>query len=164
MKNTFYSSNDYPSKSEKNSLWMNIDSELPRPSSISVSLHWKSFWIGNAAAIVLIFACIGIWQTGKNLFQKPRSEQEQVYSGLNAATQQLDMVAPVLIQQAGVQSRSSMESTLSAIREIDRLIEELKNEMLINGITPSKKSNLNRLYATKLDFFKELLLINRDQS
>lgn len=164
MNNPFYKQTDFPSSTEKNQIWKNINHSLANTSQINVQFHWKSFWFGNAAAILLIFASIGIYQTGTNIFTPTPSDHEQVYQGLNAATQQLDEVAPSLIEQAGSRSQPSMESTLSAIREIDRLIVEIKDEILINGITPSKKLSLNRLYATKLDFYKELLLINREQS
>ncbi|MDR9417461.1 hypothetical protein [Gracilimonas sp.] len=164
MNNPFYKPNDFPTSAEKNELWKNINHSLPNTSKANMQFHWKSFWIGNAAAILLIFASIGMYQTGMGLLTPTPSDQDQVYRGLNAATQQLDEVAPSLIKQAGSRSRPSMESTLSAIREIDRLIAEIKNEILVNGITPSKKKSLNRLYATKLDFYKELLLINREQS
>lgn len=164
MKNSFYKHSDHPSSSEKKEMWNAINDSISNKPNANIHFHWKSFWIGNAAAILLVFASIGIYETGANIFSDPSSEQEQVFQGLNAATQQLDEVAPVLIKQASDRSRPSMESTFSAIGEIDRLIAEMKNEMLINGITPAKKQSLNRLYATKLDFYKELLLINRDQS
>lgn len=162
MKN-FYSSSDYPDNREKENMWQDISQTLPSKKETIIPFHWKSFWIGNAAAIILIFAGIGLFETIQNINQTPASENERVYENLNQATRQLEEMAPVLIQQASASQKNSMESTLSAIREIDRLIAELKNEMLINGITPSKEESLKRLYANKLDFYKELLLTNRDQ-
>ncbi|MTI88687.1 MAG: hypothetical protein FH748_12040 [Balneolaceae bacterium] len=162
--NELYNSSDYPDAAEKKAMWNTISTKLKNHHSPPVLFHWKSFWLGNAAAVILLFAVIGIYETASSFMGGTVTQQQEVYEGLNEATQRLDKVAPVILQQANEQDRTSMESTFSAIREIDRLIEELKNEMLINGITPAKKYNLNRLYATKLDFYKELLLINREQS
>jgi hypothetical protein len=159
----FYSKKDLPSHLQKEKMWDNIESEILIKRRPNILFHWKSFLIGNAAAVLLIFSSIGIVSTYNNLFDDSSTE-EQVYETLNTATKQLQSLTPLLIQQASEQNKNSIESTADAISEIDKLIDEIKSDMLFNGTSPSKEESLKRLYATKLDFYKEILLNQEDQS
>ncbi|MEQ8580028.1 MAG: hypothetical protein RIC57_07710 [Balneola sp.] len=159
----FYSKKDLPSHLQKEKMWDNIESEILIKRQPNILFHWKSFLIGNAAAVLLIFSSIGIVSTYNNLFDDSSTE-EQVYETLNTATKQLQSLTPLLIQQASEQNKNSIESTADAISEIDKLIDEIKSDMLFNGTSPSKEESLKRLYATKLDFYKEILLNQEDQS
>lgn len=161
MKDTFYNSSDLPTTEEKKAMWADVKSSMKQPNqSRIIQFHWKSFWIGNAAAVLLIFATVGIVSTGKTLqtLSTSSDSEEQIYETLNSATNQLSDLPPLLIDQATESRKSSLESTTLAIEEIDLLIEELKEDMLINGESPTKRNTLKRLYATKLDFYKDLLL------
>ncbi len=164
-KNSFYSEEDFPSPIQKKGMWNQIEQKIPKKKSTNNILHWRSFWIGNAAAVLLIFAGIGMFSTIKNLTSSSRqTANEQMYKTLSTATQQLQDLTPLLIQEAQEQNRPSIESTAAAIEEIDRLIDEIKSDITINGTSPAKESSLKRLYATKLDFYKEILLNQEDQS
>jgi hypothetical protein len=159
----FYSEKDQPTQLQKERIWDNIESEILIKKQPNILFHWKSFLIGNAAAILLIFSSIGIMSTYNTLFDNSSTE-DQVYETLNTATKQLQGLTPLLIQQASEQNKNSIESTADAISEIDKLIDEIKSDMLLNGTSPSKEASLKRLYATKLDFYKEILLNQEDQS
>lgn len=161
--NSFYNNEDYPSIKQRSDIWNSIEDKLPSNTKASIHFHWKSFWIGNAAAVLLVFSVIGLFTTLDNFIERSSTE-EQVYATLNTATKQLQDLTPLLIRQANEQNKSSLESTAEAITEIDKLIEEIKNEININGSSPSKEASLKRLYATKLDFYKELLLNQEEQS
>lgn len=160
----FYSEEDFPSAIQKQQMWKDIEEALPAKKTSNVHMHWRSFWIGNAAAVLLVFAGIGMYSTISNLSATTSTTEEQVYQTLSTATQQLKDLTPLLIQQAQEQNRPSIESTAGAIEEIDRLINEIKTDIYINGSSPAKESSLKRLYATKLDFYKELLLNQEEQS
>lgn len=165
MKNSFYTASDFPEEKEKNVMWNEIESTLPKSKAKIINVHWRSFWIGNAAAVLILFASIGLFSTGKLLLNNNEgSSDEQVYETLSSASDQLKGLTPLLIEQATELNKSSIESTAMAIEEIDLLIEEIKEDMLINGASPTKRSNLKRLYATKLDFYKDLLLNEDIQS
>jgi hypothetical protein len=159
----FYSNDDRPSFEQKEKIWGHIESEIMQKKEVNILFHWKSFLIGNAAAVLLIFSLIGVFSTYNKLFESSSSE-DQVYETLTDATKQLQELTPLLIQQASDQNKSSIESTAQAIEEIDKLINEIKNDMLINGASPAKETSLKRLYATKLDFYKEILLNQEEQS
>lgn len=165
--NKLYLPSDLPSSKEKRSMWNEIESALPNNEKVkNGTLHWRSFWIGNAAALLIGFALIGIFSTGKLLLEskKGANSQEKVYETLTAATDQLKNLPPLLIDQASEFNKSSLKSTTIAIEEIDQLIEEIKLDMAINGETPAKRTSLKQLYATKLDFYKDLLLNEDTQS
>ena len=167
MSNSLYSPSDHPTGDEKHAMWTEIEQSIPskEPARI-LSFHWKSFWIGNAAAILIGFALVGVYSTSQSLLSNNNtpSSEEQVYETLTSATNQLRSLPPLLIDQASEARKSSLESTAMAIEEIDRLIEEIKEDILLNGQTPVKRDNLRRLYATKLEFYKELLLNEDFQS
>ena len=167
MSKSFYSPSDLPDSAEKSAMWSEIKHSLPeREPAKTLNLHWRSFWIGNAAAILIGFALIGVLATGQSFINQndSLSSEEQVYETLTTATNQLKNLPPLLIDQASESRKSSLESTAMAIEEIDRLIEEIKRDILLNGETPVKRNTLKRLYATKLDFYKELLLNEDFQS
>lgn len=166
MNNSFYDPSDSPSFKERSWMWNSISESLDVTTKSTIhNLHWRSFWIGNAAAILIAFAMIGIFNTADTLFNaNQQSGDDQVYETLTSATNELKSLPPLLIDQASEPKKSSLESTAMAIEEIDRLIKEIKQDILINGETPIKKQNLKRLYATKLDFYKDLLLNENNQS
>ncbi len=168
MDNSFYNPSDHPSSFEKKAMWNNISSSLEHKKEPKIiNLHWRSFWIGNAAAVIVAFALIGVFSMSNEFWDsssRQNNSDEQVYETLNTATDKLRELPPLLIDQASEPNKSSLESTALAIEEIDRLIDEIKEDMLINGETPVKRNNLKRLYATKLDFYKELLLNEDTQS
>lgn len=157
-KQKIYPDIDSPTGQEKEKMWSAIQSHLSPIINPENSFHWRSFWIGNAAALLLLFAGIGIYSTTKYMLSDTRQSTERMYTALSTATDQLKEITPILIEQAESQNKSSIKSTAEAIAEIDQLIEELKTDMLLHGATPSKQSNLKQLYATKLDFYRDLLL------
>lgn len=161
MSNKFYSNNDNASSFEKHEMWNHIYPKiLTQPKTTLSLMHWRSFWLGNAAAILIIFAVIGIFTSVTSLLniENDGSSEEKMYQTLTSANDELNNLPPLIIDQASNINKASLESTFLAIKEIDSLIEEIKKDMIENGETPVKRSNLKRLYATKLDFYKELLL------
>lgn len=163
---SFYNESDKPTQAEKSVMWNEIAKATQPEQKTATVFHWRSFWIGNAAAILIVFATIGIYSTTQLILNsnESRNENTQMYEALNSATHQLKNLPPILINQASEQQKPGIESTTRAIEEIDLLIDEIKQDMLINGETPAKRDNLKRLYATKLDFYKDLLLKEENQS
>ncbi len=166
MNTSIYSPSDLPDPDEKQEMWNQISESVEVKQTPVLSLHWRSFWIGNAAAILIGFALVGLFNTGKALINDDKTVpvNDQMYQTLTSATDQLKDITPLLIEQASGPRKMSIESTAMAIEEIDRLINEIRDDMLINGVTPIKQHNLKRLYATKLDFYKDLLLKEDNES
>ncbi|MEP5943213.1 MAG: hypothetical protein ABJ356_01555, partial [Balneola sp.] len=86
-KENFYSKNDMPSSNQKGLIWNNVKANIPIKTKPNILFHWKSFALGNVAAVLLIFSSIGIISTYNNLFNRSSTE-EQVYETLNTATKQ----------------------------------------------------------------------------
>jgi hypothetical protein len=164
--NSFYNESDKPTQAERSAMWNEIDKGTQPEQKTATVFHWRSFWIGNAAAILIGFALVGVFATGNALINsgQQQSSDEQMYETLTSATDQLKNLPPILIDQASDERKPDLQSTTRAIQEIDNLIEEIKQDILINGETPAKRNNLKRLYATKLDFYKDLLLKEDNQS
>ena len=158
---SFYPEHDHPTQHEKNQIWDNIQPTLPQQPVQVIKLHWKSFWLGQAAAILIALAGIGVY-TSSQFLSSPKTVEEQYDETLSMASNELSNLKPLVLQQASEQHKPSLESTIQAIEEIDRLIDELKEDIMINGITPPKRSQLQQLFATKLDFYKELILNHED--
>jgi hypothetical protein len=164
--NSFYNESDKPTQAERSAMWNEIAKGTQPEQKTATVFHWRSFWIGNAAAILIGFALVGVFATGNALINsgQQQSSDEQMYETLTSATDQLKNLPPILIDQASDERKPDLQSTTRAIQEIDNLIEEIKQDILINGETPAKRNNLKRLYATKLDFYKDLLLKEDNQS
>lgn len=161
-KQNFYSDQELPTVHQKQQMWESIEQNLSPLRKVIPLFHWKSFWIGNAAAILLFFAGIGVSNTIQNF--SGSTTDEQVYETLAIATHQLQELTPLLIKQANEPNQLALKSTASAITEIDKLIEEMKTDIQINGSSPAKETGLKRLYATKLEFYKEILLNQGESS
>ncbi|MEO1023063.1 MAG: hypothetical protein AAFW89_11025 [Bacteroidota bacterium] len=162
----FYSPSESPTPIEQERMWNSIEDQLPSPEAAPILMHWRSFWIGNVAAVVLIFALVGVYVTTNLLTtgtEQASASEDRMYETLTSATGQLKTITPLLLNTASEQVKPSIESRIQAIEDIDQMIEEMKNDMMINGITPAKEFSLKRLYATKLDFYKEILLDNEGQ-
>lgn len=159
--NAFYTNNDNLTPSEEKETWSQVQKELPEQPVQVLNLHWKSFWIGQAAAVLILLAGVGLYASAQFL-TPPKSIEEQYDETMSSASDQLSNLKPLVLQQANDQKKPSLESTIQAIEEIDQLIDELKEDILINGISPAKQVQLKRLFATKLDFYKELILNNED--
>jgi hypothetical protein len=66
--------------------------------------------------------------------------------------------APQASRLASDAGRMKVESRLRGIEDLDAMIEEIRNDMLINGSNDIKKKQLRSLYAMKMDMVKELVL------
>jgi len=56
--------------------------------------------------------------------------------------------------------RPILESKIKNIEDLDAMIDEIRNDMLLNGSSDIKRRQLKRLYAMKMDHVKELLLFD----
>ena len=163
--NEFYKDQDKPTSVEKFSMWNEISSELnldePKQAKI-LQFHWKSFWIGQAAAVLVALALVGLITTIQ-VINAPNTSTEKYQQALQSASSELSSISDLFIEEASEAQKPNLESTVQGIQEIDILIDELKDDIIMNGMTPAKEIHMKRLYATKLDFYKEILLINEDQ-
>lgn len=161
MKPDFYSPEDSPTSWEKQRMWNAIELAVAEQRLHQVKpLHWKSFWIGCAASILILFAVVGMFAIGSSFLNKSAGQTSLLDKNYERAMNQLISVTPDLMQQAGEVERSVIESKIKRIEDLDAMIEEIRNDMLLNGTSTVKRMQLKRLYAMKMDHVKELLLLD----
>lgn len=160
-KEEYYNMDDHPDEQEISALWSTVRRHLPDRDE-SVTIHWRSFWIGQAAAIVLILALVGAWSLWDTLEAdtKPDNELQVTYTN---TLRELASANPVLNAPQTEQKQEALNDQLKGLEEIDRIINEIRNDILINGSTKAKRNQLRRLYATKLEFVQKFLL-NEEES
>jgi hypothetical protein len=156
----FYQAQDHPSTVERNAIWQGIERELPNSKHTGTSgviIHWRSFLVGNAAAILLLLATYGAFAlfAGSQARVATPSTPASMYA---ASIEDLVNLVPDIMQQASVEERQALESKLQGVREIDRIIEELQRDILLNGATENKRRQLKRMYAMKIELLKDVLL------
>ena len=154
----YYEDRDQPDQIEKKEMWQSVRRSLPDKNSTSIHIHWKSFWIGQAAAVLLILAVAGgfsLWNRPGDSVPAPENNLQEVYvTSLN----ELIRAQLVLTYPDSEQNVAVLQSQIDGLEELDRMIRELKDDMQENGNSQAKRIQLRRLYATKLDFVKKLIL------
>lgn len=159
---TYYRADHEPTSGEKASIWSAVAQCLPGATSPDrgLTLHWRSFWLGQAAAVLLLLAVFGGYTLWQNLggSSTPDSPLQRTY---RSSLQELASSTQFLSPPSGEQQKA-LDSQLRGLEEIDRMIEEIRSDMLLNGSTRAKRQQLRRLYATKLEFVKKLILTEEE--
>lgn len=161
---TYYRNSDHPSPGEQEQIWHTVKRHLPGRAPTGKPIHWKSFWIGQAAAILLILALIGAHQVWTQAyFDRSASENDfrQVY---RTSLEQMADAGRWMEFTGNEPEQDAAQSLIRGLNEVDRIIEEMRNDMLLNGSTQAKRRQLRRLYATKLNFVQKLILIHEEPS
>ncbi len=159
MKPDFYSPSENPSRQEKELMWNRIELAVAEQRIRSIkSIHWKSFWFGCAASILIVFSLIGLFTVFRTLSAPNPNSAYAMDMTYERAMNQLVSMTPNLINQANEVERPVLESKIKNIEDIDTMIEEIRNDMLLNGVSDIKRRQLKRLYALKMDHVKDLLL------
>ena len=161
----FYHSNELPDDHEKELIWSGIQRELStynsRREGAATIVHWRSFLMGNVAAILLILASTGAYTVYDPIQTENTSTQYKIDKAYQSAMQQMVSVTPEIVKQANDVEKPVLESKIQNIRNLDKMIKELRTDMAINGSSDVKKAQLRRLYAMKMDYVKELLLAGK---
>lgn len=160
---SYYRAADEPTTGEKASMWTAVARRLPGAGSPDRGpvLHWRSFWLGQAAAVLLLLAVFGGYTLWQDLGggSSPDSPLQRTY---RSSLQEMASSTQFLSLPSGEQQREILDSQLRGLEEIDRMIAEIRSDMLLNGSTRAKRHQLRRLYATKLEFVKKLILTEEE--
>jgi hypothetical protein len=156
MNHPYYTPDDQLGAADRNELWQKIQKELPStPNLGTIHLHWKSFLYGNVAAAMLIFAALGVWSL---LSGVPGSNQLSSELAYEQGMQLMMQSSAQIVAAAPQHKRELLEAKMMSIEDIDRAIEEIRNDMVMHGITPMNQRHLRSMYALKLDYLKELII------
>lgn len=160
----YYEDRDHPDQREKKEMWQSVRQSLPAGNSTPIHIHWMSFWMGQAAAVLLILAIAGgfsLWNRPGTPVSAPENNLQEVYiTSLN----ELIKAQPVLTYPNSEQKIAVLQSQINGLEELDRMIFELQQDIMDNGSTQTKRQQLRRLYATKLDFIKKLILTDENNA
>ncbi|MGM0587872.1 MAG: hypothetical protein ACQETE_05640 [Bacteroidota bacterium] len=164
---SYYDPKDRPTGSEKQRMWDQIQAKISASSSSSsgtniIRLDWKSFWLGNAAAILLILAGIGgysVWNSWP-VNSADQSLDDRLKQAYTVSLEDMQRISPTLRTQTDPQlpSDEALRIRLEGLQEIDAVIEEIRDDMIMHGKTAAKQRQLKRLYATKLDFVQAIIM------
>jgi hypothetical protein len=156
MKHSFYSPDEHPSRSESDQIWATIEPNLPQMARRSaVIIDWRSFMYGNVAAILILFSGIGMYSVVGSGTPPQGNKIDLAYE---QAMNTLVSLSPELIDAAPEDRKARLETTVMNIEDIDRVINEIRDDMLLNGTSEIKQRQLRQMYAMKMDYLKELLL------
>lgn len=164
--NPFYKDTDQPSQREKDAIWNSIATQLPKKetdvaptlNNTAKIIEWRSFVFGNVAAILLIFSLYGAFSLVRDLKQNNTQNGNEFAMDYSSALESLSDVPLFLTDQTSQEMQQSIDSRFEGIREIDRIIQELRKDIQVNGATESKQRQLRRMYAMKMDMLKEIML------
>lgn len=159
MKKSFYSPDDEPSRQEKEMMWNQIEIAVAEQRIRSIkTVHWKSFWFGSVASILVLLSIVGLFTVIRSLSTASQSSAYALDNSYERAMKQLVSITPNLVKNADEIERPVLESKIKNIEDLDSMIEEIRNDMLLNGASDIKRRQLKRLYALKMDHVKDLLL------
>ena len=151
----FYKPEHKPNWRERELMWNKVSADLPTPHRVVLAaIHWRSFFIGAAASIMISLASVGAWSVVSGINQV----QQTVQTRIGVALDDMLSTTPDVIESASDERRDVLRAQLQNITAIDEMIAELENDIEVNGESEIKHSQLRRLYAMKMDFVKELLL------
>ncbi len=156
MKHPYYNPDELPTRTESDLIWNSVEASIPKTTRRSaVIIDWRSFLFGNVAALMLLFSGVGVYAV-LNADTPVRGDRIDV--AYEQAMNTLVSVSPALIDGAPEDRKARLETTVMNIEDIDRVIYEIRDDMLLNGTSEIKQRQLRQMYAMKMDYLKELLL------
>lgn len=158
IRKQYYTERDHPTRAEKDTIWDAIRHRLPEAKDATIPIHWKSFWMGQAAAVLLILATLGLYHLGSGNEDAADRSANDVREVYRSSLMEMARAGQILPTDSSVEKTEATESLIRGLREVDQIIEEIRNDMLLNGSTEAKRHQLRRLYATKLDFVQQIIL------
>jgi len=157
MRHPYYTNDDQPTTTEREQIWQQIDRQhlSGKGAGTTITLHWKSFLYGNVAAALVMLAVYGAW----SVFNQGRTDlQLSTDLAYEQGMQMMMQSSADLVASAPNNQRELLEAKMMSIEDIDRAIDEIRNDMVMHGITPMNQRQLRTMYALKLDYLKELII------
>lgn len=152
----FYRPDDLPTPQERAAIWKRVERALPVAASGTTLIHWKSFVFGAVASLLLVLAGIGTFSLLQpSTFTRGVPSLDAAYAD---AMNRLLQAAPNPAVLASEPFKMAVESRIRGIEDLDRMIEEMRTDMMLYGVTELKTRQLRSLYAMKMDIVKELVL------
>lgn len=149
----FYADEDYPTRGEKSAMWGRIRGtrEGGRPSMWN-GFERRSFLFGMAAAIVLMFASVGVYTTIQNAIQISQPAVIQIDRAYRSAIDEFERIAVRYDAQADddLTTAGLAASRQEQLEILETAISALRSETNSGDISPLVRSRLRELYSKKL--------------
>ena len=151
--NDFYADREHPTRNETKAMWDRIGPSVPssRP-SLWRGLERRSFVFGMAAAIVLMFATVGVYTTLRNAIEVAQPAAVQIDRAYQSAIDEFEKVA---VRYDAASPATGATTDLAASRQeqlsiLETAISALRSETNSHDISPLMRSRLRELYSKKL--------------
>lgn len=157
--NTFYSKNDVPDERSKRSMWNAIRQSLfPGVNTRSFVFEKRSFAYGMAASFVLMFTCIGIYSTVVRIIEVAQPQEIRMESAYQSAIREFENVALSGDSRAATPGKPDFTAIQTIqLQYLNNAINELRQEMKSNDLSPLKRLRLHELYNMKLKLLQEMI-------
>lgn len=164
-KDEFYNGSDFPGRKKRNEIWNNIETEIsPDKGSLLRFFDQKSFAMGFAMALVLIFASIGAYKTIDSVLLERDSDLNKLNRIYSSAIDRFENELP--LQLANYNKSQKVDDFIFSGKEelqnINSAIYQLKTDWAEDDHSPIKQARLLRLYKMKLDLLEKLIVIEEN--
>ena len=153
----FYGPNDVPSDRLRKTMWNAIEQNLrPRHQHDLHFVHRRSFLMGVAATIILIFTSVGVYVTARNAIESSKPETIRLDLTYENAIQQFERFVPAT-SYAEPDGKNFLTTRKEQLQNLDRAIVALKGEMNGSDVSPMKRTKLRQLYSLKLHVIQDMI-------
>jgi len=144
----FYSPSEEPTNRERQAMWRSIAaSRLSASHGHSFSFERRSFVFGMAAAIVLMFATVGVYTTVRNAVEMSQPAAIQIDRAYQSAIDEFEKVAVRYDRPTASDLAASRQDQLHLL---ESAISALRSETNSHDISPLIRTRLRELYSKKL--------------
>ncbi len=144
----FYADREHPTRGEKRTMWERIrSSQRTSHHSFLQGVERRSFAFGMAAAIVLMFASVGVYTTVRHAIETAQPAAIQIDRAYQGAINEFERVA---VRYDGRSSGDLAASRREQLEVLETAISALRSETDPNDISPLLRSRLRELYSKKL--------------
>jgi hypothetical protein len=156
----FYNSHDEPTRRTKHAIWSTVEKSVaPTKSPVFFIPDVRSFAYGIAAAFLLYFSSIGVWQVVKQGMEAGQPTELKLDKAYLSAIGELERVIPVAAssQQQSPEVSGVLTARKEQLRLLDEAITGLRLETGANDLSPMKHVRLRQLYNLKLQVIQQMI-------
>ncbi len=155
-----YASHDEPSWRTRHAIWSAIERTVaPAKSPVFFIPDVRSFAYGIAAALLLYFSSIGVWQVIKHGVEAGQPTELKLDKAYLSAIDELERVIPVAAssQQQTSEASGALTARKEQLRLLDEAITGLRLETGSNDLSAMKHARLRQLYSLKLQIIQQMI-------
>lgn len=158
-KNKFYNEKDFLNENKKEIIWNKISNEINAGTKRNFHFEWRSFLIGAAAAVFLLFASIGIKTVIENQIFHSEPEYVKLDRSIREAANKFEKFIPAgrEIEYGSVAVDDFISSRKEKLENVNYGITELQKDLGGVRYSQIKYRKLRELYLMKLNIIEEII-------